>query len=208
MAASLKFYGGTGGQLIDIDSGGSGIGFFGSSGFGTSVGVGLYQDSTYITNSAGSQQGPQVTNIKHIHTNSGSVDGTPLPLSGIPNDKCTFNMRFTYDSAVIVSNAKIYIYDRNNINNNPSGVTAKLAELMKPNLTNNEPWGSGSQSWSTIAGSSSIHTCLGISPGISGIAARGQSKSDARHDWYFALSCSPNSIGSKLFALYASLEYS
>lgn len=50
-------------------------------------------------------------------------------------------------------------------------------------------------------------TCV-ASPGISGQRPNGAQTSATQHDWYFAISASPDSIGSKtMFALYFETEY-
>ena len=216
MPAQIKFYGGDNGTL-DIDSGGSGIGFFGTS-FGQSVAVGSYQDTTYVTDGNGSVQGAQLSNWKYIHARSGlyNQDTTNYPISGVPNSYATVNVRFTNDTAVKCQNVRMRIYDRANLNRAPSGVTTQVAELGRPNntfgnsLAASGPWGSGSASWTTAnpTGSSTIITAVTQSPGISGINVRSTTATDTRHDWYFLLSASPTSIGSKTdYGLYFSLEY-
>lgn len=189
---------------------GSGLGFFGS-GFGASVAVGSYQDTTYITNSTGTVQGQQVNNIKYQNTASGIVNSASsgIPLTSMSNDNATLNIRFTHSSAVKAENVRLRIYDRSNINNNPSGVTAKVAEIIHP-YTVQTNVGSGDTTWSTPMGSSSVVT-LANSPTASGFLAGNGTNSTAisvQHDWYIALSESPDSIGSKtLNGLYVSLEY-
>jgi hypothetical protein len=190
-----------------LNTGGSGIGFY-SSAFGGSVGVGNYQDTTFITDSNGSVQGEQINNIKWTHPNSGSINGaTSVELTKIPNYLSTLNVRFTHSTTVNTQNVKLRIYDRSSINNNPSGVTCKVAELIHPDTVQNNN-GSGDTSWLTPRGSSVV-VDLAQSPGLSGIYAGGGSAgvSATQHDWYVAISPSPDSVGSKLFALYVELEY-
>lgn len=185
---------------------GSGLGFFGSS-FGNSVDVGSYQDTTYITNGAGTTQGPQVDNIKWTHPASGSVNGAAsLALTSIANRLSTLNIRFTHSTNVKTQNVKLRIYDRSNINNPASGVTTKVAELIHPAVSNG-PGGSGDSAWNTPTGSSVIMSLVS-SPGMSGLSPNGPSTTQDRHDWYVAISASPDSIGSKtLYGLYVELEY-
>jgi hypothetical protein len=46
------------------------------------------------------------------------------------------------------------------------------------------------------------------SPGTSGLSPSGADTVDVQHDWYVAISGSPDSIGSKTqYGLYVSLEY-
>jgi hypothetical protein len=99
----------------------------------------------------------------------------------------------------------MYAYDRSNKNNNPSGVTVYAAEIIHPN--NNQDFsGSGSANWINIFGSGSVLT-LSNGPGTSGLHINGPNTSSARHDWYIAISASPNTVGSKEFGSYYELEY-
>lgn len=187
---------------------GSGLGFFGNN-FGDSVQIGEYQDSTWISNSNGTVQGPQATNVKHVHPNSGSINGlTPIALLNMPNYLATLNIRFTNDTPVKCQNPKLYIYDRVNINNNPSGVLCKVAEIVHPSPIQTGLTGSGSTNWQTVNGSGSIMNLNNNpSPGYSGLAPSGDSTVDTRHDYYVNISASPSSVGSKTFAGYVSIEY-
>src|ERR1022692_4828019 len=95
----------------------SGLGFFGSAGFGNSVAVGAYQGSTYVTDGNGVNQGPEANNITWVHPNSGQVQtGTILPLQNIPNYQSTLNINFTNSTACKLQNSKVFIYDRINQN--------------------------------------------------------------------------------------------
>jgi len=186
--------------------GGSGLGFYGSS-FGNSVEIAAYQGTTYITDSNGVIEGPNVHNIAWTHAASGEVNGaSSILLRQMTNAQASLNIRFTHGSAVKTQNAKLRIFDRSSINNPASGVTTKVAELIHPDpvQTNN---GSGDATWNTPAGSSSIMDVTS-SPGTSGQFTGGTTTSDTRHDFYFAISASPDSIGSKtMYGLYFELEY-
>ena len=202
--ATLAFYAGE--EFLINNLSGSGLGFYGG-GFGYSVAVGEYQDTTFITNSTGTAEGPQVDNIKYLNTASGIVNsaGSGIALTAIPNYLSTLNIRFTHGSAITTQNAKFRVYDRSSINNSPSGVTCKVAELIHPDTTQTNN-GSGDATWTTVFGSGSIMD-LTASPGVSGVSENGPSTQATQHDWYLALSASPDSIGSKLFAGYVELEY-
>lgn len=211
--ATISFHAG---QVSIANLNGSGIGFYGSS-FGASVAVGSYQDKSYITNSTGTTQGAEVWNTKYIHPNSGSLAGTPVNLSGIPNYQATLNVRFEHSSAVKTQNAEFRIYDRSNINQPASGVTCKVAEIIHPNVAQSLT-GSGDGTWigedvnpqtgSATVGGSGITVSLVGSPGTSGFSPNGTQTTDTRHDWYLTISASPDSIGSKtLFGGYIALEY-
>lgn len=185
---------------------GSGLGFFGSS-FGNSVAVGAYQTTTYITDGNGTIEGPQVNNIQWKHPGSGAVNGGASDdLQHIPNRLATLNIRFTHGSAVRTQNVKFRVFDRSSINNDPSGVTCAVAELIHPTVSAG-PGGSGDSLWEFPTGSSVIMSLV-ASPGMSGLRPNGPSTSADRHDWYLAISASPDSIGSKTqFAGYVELEY-
>jgi len=184
----------------------SGLGFFGSS-FGASVEVAQYQDTTWITNSTGATQGPQVNNIKWTHPSSGSINGAAsVNLNQVPNYLATLNIRFSHDTAVRTQNAKVRIFDRSNINNPASGVTTKFAEIIHTETTQTAT-GSGDTSWLTPTGSSVIVDMVS-SPGLSGYSPNGPGTQDKTHDWFTAISASPDSVGSKtLYGLYFQVEY-
>ena len=196
-------------QSFGVDLAGSGLGFYGS-GFATSVAVGAYQDTTYVTDENGVVEGPAARNVKWAHAGSGTVSGpTTLPLTSIPNYQSTLNVRFTHGSAVQVQNVEARIYDRNDINVAASGVTTKVAEIIHPNASQGAT-GSGDSAWVTPYGSSLV-VDMAQSPGESGEYAHNgttSTRTDTRHDWFLAISASPDSIGSKTqYGLYVSLEY-
>ena len=114
---------------------GSGLGFY-LDAFGQSVAVASYQETTWVTDSTGTIQGPQLDNIKYVHPASGEINGAAAQnLLNMPNYLATLNIRFNHTSPIQTQNAQFRVYDRNNINNNPSGVTCKVAELIHPSLT-------------------------------------------------------------------------
>lgn len=209
MGAQIGFLAGSDFSINDLS--GSGLGFYGDAGFGASVRVGEWQGRTFITNGNGTSQGPEVDNIKYLNAGSGIIGqaGSGVALTCIPNYLATLNVRFTYDTAVKTQNVQLRIYDRSNPNNPASGVTTKVAELIHPSLTqaNN---GSGDTTWNTPGGSGST-VSLAPSPGVSGLYAGNGNNglwTDAQHDWYLAISASPDSIGSKTqYGLYVSLEF-
>lgn len=234
--ATITFWGNIGGvgqQPSGINHGaGSGLGFYGN-GYGLSVPVGRWQDTTFITNANGtapSNQAIALNNTKYIHANSGdtSLSG-PLLLSGIPNYQTPLNIRFTHNESVAVQNCKLLIFDRNDITKNASGVTTKVYETRKPSATIGGPALSRGASfihqWEDFDGDSGQPEdfILTNSPGISGtnaligesdqagkgwLTAEGASHRNVQHDWYVALSASPDSIGSKTnYGLYFTCEY-
>jgi len=134
MAASISF-----GVLNNSDyvnaSGisGSGLGFYGSGGFGSSVALNTYQSYTFVTSSDGQSLGPAAQNVQFIDASScyitayGTSSGCLL--SKINSGAATLIINFNNDTAVKVQNAQLRIYDRNNINSPASGVLTKVAEV-------------------------------------------------------------------------------
>ena len=183
----------------------SGLGFYGA-GFGNSVPVGSYNSTTFITDANGTVEGSQVNNVKYIHPSSGQVNGGgDVLVNTIPNYLATLNIRFTHSSTVLAENVELRIYDRINTNNDPSGVTCQVAELIQTD--NVYTTGSGDSTWTDVHGSG-VTLTLADSPGISGLYAGGGGLSSQRHDWFTILSPSPDSIGSKtFFGLSVSLSY-
>jgi hypothetical protein len=214
MGAAVDFYAGLGGEASGVDLSGSGIGFYGAS-FGASVQVGQYQDTSFITNSNGSVQGPQVDNNKYQGNASGVSNngGGVIHISGLPLESGTVNIRFTNGSAVNTQNGEVRIFDRTDINAGASGVTSQVAQLVQggsgvePTTGAAQAWDSGEDGWLALAGSGTVSVLLN-NPGSGGTVGSGASQEDTRHDWYFALSASPDTIGSKtLFGLYVQLEF-
>lgn len=206
MAASIDFYAGENFALNSLA--GSGLGFYGDNGFGQSVTIAAYQGNTYITNSNGTSQGSLVDNVKYLNAQSGIVgsEGSGRLLTTIPNYLSTLKISFTNDTAVTTSNAKVYIFDRVDKNNDPSGVTCQVAEVIHPNTVFDNT-GSGDSTWTHVHGSAVILDLVD-SPGLSGLSPNGAQTSSTRHDWFVNLSASPDSVGSKTnFGLFLQLEY-
>jgi hypothetical protein len=206
--AQIQFLAGEGDTIPTALSSVSGLGFYGPGGFGSSVQVGTWQDNTYITNGAGTSQGPKADNIKWAATNSGYLAGetTPRPLTEIPNVLATVNIRFTHTVPVKTQNVQLRIFDRNDINRPASGVVTKTAEIRHQSTTPGAG-GLGDTTWSTPGGSGSIMS-LTASPGMSGLRPNGADTTDVQHDTYVIISAMPDSVGSKSqYALMASLEY-
>jgi len=187
---------------------GSGIGFYGDGGFGASVNVGQYQGRSFITNGNGTAQGPEIDNVKFLNSASGILGqtGSGIALTAMPNYQATLNIRFTDASSVQTQNVSMRIFDRVDINNPASGVTTKVAEIIHPGTTQAND-GSGDVAWHTPAGSS-VTVDFISSPGVSGLRPNGPNTTDTVHDWYSAISASPDSVGSKTqYGLYFTLEY-
>jgi len=121
----------------------------------------------------------------------------------------TLNIKFEHTVAVNVQNPQVLIYDRTSTSNNASGVTTQVAELIHPSQTAGAG-GSGDSVWMVCSGTAGTPPTktLVSSPESGGERAAGGTGVSLVHDWYLALSASPDSIGSKtLYGLYFQVEY-
>src|SRR4051812_1344666 len=98
--ATIEFYAGENTNISNLS--GSGLGFYGSNGFGYSIPVGSYNGRTFITDSTGTDQGPEVDNCKYAGTSTVIVGqtGSGINLLQLPNYLATLNVRFTHTSDV------------------------------------------------------------------------------------------------------------
>jgi hypothetical protein len=131
---------GTPGPDLDTLSG-SGLAFFGASA-GSSVQIGAYQQTTYVSNGDASQFTDASTNVQYLadtypsgRCNLSSVPGTAYEtgLSGVRTMYGSLGIEFGHNTAVNVQNCQLRIYDRNNINYPASGVNTKVAEIVNWN---------------------------------------------------------------------------
>jgi len=141
MPASLQFYANIGDPdstetVIDHQNG-EGLGFYGL-GFGLSVPVGSVQNTTFVTNAAGTIAGVQCNNTSMISVGDANTagvveaNGVSISLPNLPNYLCPLNIRFTNDDPVRVQNCKLRIFDRDNPENAASGVTTYVYESRHP----------------------------------------------------------------------------
>ena len=111
---------------------GSGLGFYGSGGFGTSVPLLNYQGKTYVTSADGTAQGPAAINNQYVSGQivNSEMAGTTGLLSKLNSSEATLIINFDHSAAVKVQNAQLRIYDRDNIDNPATGVITKVAEIV------------------------------------------------------------------------------
>lgn len=234
--ANIENIAATGDPTLINHTAGSGLGFYGG-GFGISVPVGAYQDSTYVTNSNGTASGIKVNNTKFGSVSGVSHNGgLEIDNEDMPNYYAPLNVRFTHSEAVRVQNCKLRIFDRNDIDNLASGVTTKVYEVRHPhplaqddaNAGDLAHRGSADNAWqefdpedaqfdmsmTSSPGMSGLNTIAGETlPGLytgsyNWLTNEGSAHEASRHDWYIALSASPDSIGSKTdYGLYFTCEY-
>lgn len=214
MAAAIDFYAGQGGgTFVDLNS--SGLGFFGAS-FGTSVQVGQYQNSTFISSSNGASEGPQATNCKYDTSDGSGVivngDVAVAPSAMVVNSG-TMNIRFTVttEGNVQTQNSELRIFDRSTITNGATGVTTQVLQIVNGgsgvSSSGTAETPANHDGWIAPSGSG-VTVPLLSSAGSGGLSPSGTLTEDTRHDWYICLSATPLSIGSKeSFGLYLALEY-
>lgn len=204
--ASFEFSVSNGAAVIN---GGSGLGWFGPAGFGSPVLADTYADKVYITDPDGSVQGAEAWNVKWTHPGSGLIGqtGSGLALNQIPNHQASIRARFdSGGSAVKTTNARFYAYDRTSLANSPSGVIVQACEVIHPD-TAQTPTGSGSSTWTQIAGTGSYLSLIS-SPGLSGLRPHGANTSSRYHDHYICVSVQPSVLGTiTQLGFSLSLEY-
>lgn len=196
MASTIRFFGGNGTpEVFPAASGGfNTVGFYGA-GFGLSVRVGEYNESTFRTIENGTSNGGSMPNLRFANPTGAWVAGL-IPareLLEVDNSEATLRVRLNTDSAVATQNTNFRAFDKNDINNPPSGVTVLAAEIRKDNVLVR---GSGDSAWTTIAGSGSV------------LSLDSRADLTTQKDFYIGLTVSPNSIGEKTqFALYFETEF-
>ena len=182
-----------------------------------------------------SEDAYKLNNTKYVSdTGVSHNNGAAILLKNMPNYYAPLKIRFSHTEAVKVQNCKLRIFDRSDIENAASGVTTKVYEVRHPKTTTAASGlayrGDGKtqtvdHTWlefdSTDDGKELTFT---NSPGMSGINSAGETAgteseigwstntgsthASAIHDWYVALSASPESIGTKTnYGLYFTCEY-
>jgi len=180
-------------EILPAASGGfNTVGFYGP-GFGLSVKVGEYNETTYRTTEDGQTNGTALPNLRYANT-SGAYVGPSIiaaELVSVLNNESTIRVRLTTDSAVQTQNAELRTFDKTSIDSAPSGVDVFSAEIINPSGT-----GTGDVNWTQIQGSGTV---LGLDD---------QTTASTEHNFYIALSATPTSIGEKTnFAFYFQAEF-
>jgi hypothetical protein len=235
--ATIAFYAGDGHTIEHTQGSGLGFfsGTFGSSvEVGAFQGATFITDSTGSTQGPTVDNIKYLNSHSGIVT--GAPDGTGLKY--IPNYRAPLNIRFTHASAVKTQNVRLRVFDRGNADYPASGVSTRIAELIHPNNTLTVQgsgdviwWGDAAHDGTDVhdgmtgganqdvrlgasaytVGGTGIIVPLSDSPATSGEhcgTGSGSVITDTQHDWFLAISASPDSIGSKTsYGLYVSLEY-
>jgi len=186
MATTIQWFGGAGSpEILPAASGGfNTVGFFGA-GFGFSIRVGEFNNTTFRTNANGTSDGAQLPNLRFANV-SGAFAGASVvaeELLEINNSETTLKITLTTDNPIQTQNTNFRAFDRVSINNDPSGVTIRAAEMRKDQSLVR---GSGNTNWLVVAGSGSVRTLFDQT-----------TENNTVHDFYVGLTGTPNSIGEK-----------
>lgn len=161
---------------------------FSGAAWGDNVTVSAYQDSTHVEASGGTHTCSTVHlhNTKYNNATTVSIDGAgAVSLSGsVPaTGACPLKINFADASSVVTTGGLFYAYDGSTTTNAPTGVTFQALEQSDTSWTNAE----GSAAAVTI----------------------NDDTASTSHDYYFAISASPESVGEKTaFKLRIELTYS
>lgn len=161
------------------------LGFYGSS-FGDAIAVGSYQDSTHVENSGGTELcTTHINNTKYVASGTLSVNGggtEALDGTNLATTECPLLINFAHGSAVACSSITFWAYDGSTDTAVPTNVTFQCAEQ-------------GDTAWTNAEGSGSA-------------MALEDSASATSHDFYLAVSASPEAVGDlTAFALKIQLTY-
>lgn len=144
---------------------GSGLAFFGATG-GSSVQIGQYQETTYVSNGDASEYTDASSNVKFVGTEfpSGScvLDAVPgnsyeMGLSGVRSMYGSLGIEFGHTSEVNVQNCQLRVYDRSNISYPASGVNTKVAEIVNHNGSTWDSQGADNGLCSAAVGSGDLY---------------------------------------------------
>jgi hypothetical protein len=142
---------------------GSGLAFYGSSP-GSSVQIGAYQDTSWVSNADGSEYAEAAGQIKYLPNTFPSgmctTDGFggtefTVGLSGVKTFHSTLGIEFGHTTAVKTQNVQLRIYDRSNVNYPASGVNTKVAEIINHN-GQTTPFVQGNSLSSAVVGSGDL----------------------------------------------------
>ena len=185
MATSIEWRGGDQvNQILPAESGSNDtLGFFGAN-FGFSIRVGEFNNTNFVTDDNGTTNFGQVPNLRFANVSGAFVASelTASELLEVDDSEATLEIKLLTDSDVATQNSSFRAFDRINIDNDPSGVTVRAAETLKPSPSIR---GSGDTNWTGVAGSGAT---LGLD---------NQTGPSGTQRWYVALTVTPTSIGQK-----------
>lgn len=158
---------------VDTPIGATDVLQFAGGTFGSRIAITTFNSSTHVRNSGGTEISGSNTpnNVKYVASGTADWgDGTEA-LANMLASEATLKITFSHTSAVSVENAIAYFYDGTTPATAPVGLTCYMAEQ-------------GDATWTNAEGS-----------GAALELADQESATD--HDYYLALSVSPDSVGTK-----------
>ena len=192
MATTLKFFNpSTADEILPAASGGlNTIGFYGP-GFGLSVRVGDFNETTYRTTEDGQTNGNALPNTRWASLTGVFIGPSIIPalLQDTLTSEATLRIELMTDAAVATQNTIFRTFDKVSIDSAPSGVDVFSAEVIAGASF-------GDTGWTQIQGSGVV-----MSLDDHAVAA-------TTHNFWVALSSSPTSVGEKTnFAFYFETEF-
>ena len=165
------------------------IGFYGAA-FGDAITVSEYQTTTHNETSGGTHDCPSSSTV-HLH-NTKYISGTEFALdaggtetlngTNLTTAECPLKINFAHGSSVATSSATFWAYDGTTDSAVPTEVTFQCAEQADT-------------AWTNAEGSGAAMTL-------------DDNTTDTSHDFYLALSASPEAVGDKTaFAVKIQLTY-
>lgn len=192
------------------------IGFFGSTGPGSTITINQYQDKTYPTDNEGDLRGPPLVQLKFISASVVKVSGQwNAAVAEVPHNSGTIGIRFINPGAteVVTQNPRISAVRLTagdygiagggsgvEPDTQPSNLTVKAFECRHPFAPNTAI----ASTWTEIAGASAA----GGGPASNQLSLTAHTWTSITHDYFVALSVSPTAAGiNKRFAFLVYLEY-
>lgn len=175
-------------------------GMYHADGFGEPIVVGQAQGITYITTSGGVDVASDCNNNKWVDASGVSLNGAArVDLSTIvESGDATMLIRISDAGTINVSGAKLYAYDTNDVNNDPSGIWVLSYEIIPT-----ERSGLGDTEWALID-STNYNYMVDRTPDV-GYEPSGE------FNYHIGLSTRPKltqSSGLQNFGLYFVFDYS
>lgn len=145
----------------------------GPGGFDSRITVGQYNDTNHVKTAANANKsaGNTPKNNKFLTASTVDIGAGSVALSSIATTDAALKINFADAASVEITGAVFYAYDGTTITDVPVGVTFKAAEIGDTNWTDAE----GSASPVTLADSAAATS----------------------HDYFIAVSASPDSVGLK-----------
>jgi hypothetical protein len=224
MPQTTTYLAGEGFALSAFSSGslsGNGLGFYSSVGFGGPVPIGDWQGRTFVVDPSGLSAVAEVDNCRYANPTGVTIGqtGGVITLNRLPNYLATLNVRATFDTPTRVTDAAFWVFDGVNQQDLAAAAVGVRTALYEVSHLDNAqtpvgsggpgtPIVSGAHAWRVFEpGAPSASMACTSSPGTSGARPSGANTLDTRHDWYFAMSVSPTSAGSKRWGMGFTYNY-